>query len=136
MSKARWLNNKSNELIDLTTHTLKTFCASPTENKAEEEFDIAGKKFANDLRFLDPLQRVFVEKIVSDAVYFGKLGKLNEYASIQLSPDTCRNEYHSGLGYLQSPASTSYKQRASSHASVSLCTPAASENRQNFFTIQ
>jgi hypothetical protein len=72
-SSARGLNNKSNELIDLATHTLKTFCASPTENKAEDEFDIAVKKFANDLRFLDPQQRVIVEKIVSDAVYFGKL---------------------------------------------------------------
>jgi hypothetical protein len=61
---------------------------------------------ANDLRFQDPQQRVIVEKIVSDAVYFGKLGKLNEYASIQLSPDTCRNDYHPGPGYLQSPAST------------------------------
>ena len=129
MSKARELNNKSNELIDLATHTLKKFCASLTENKAEDEFDIAGKKFANDLRFLDPQQRVIVEKIVSDAVYFGKL---NEYASIQLSPDTCRNEYYSGFGYLQSPTSTPDKQHASSHASVSHCTPAASEKQHNF----
>jgi hypothetical protein len=107
MSKAKGLNNKSNELIDLATHALKKFCASPTENKTEDEFDIAGKKFANDLRFLHPRQRVIVEKIASDAVYFGKLRKLNEYASIQLSPDTCRNDNHPGPGCLQSPTSTS-----------------------------
>jgi hypothetical protein len=117
----------SNELIDLMTHTLKTFCVSLTENKAEDEFDIVDKKFASDLRFLDPQQRVIVETIVSDAVYFGKLGKLNEYTSIQLSSDTCRNEYHPGPGYLQSPTSTSDKQRASSNASISHCTPAACE---------
>jgi hypothetical protein len=43
MSKGRELNNKSNNLIDFVTPTLKKFCASPTENKAEEKFYIAAR---------------------------------------------------------------------------------------------
>jgi hypothetical protein len=76
-SKERGLHNKSNELIDRTTYMLRNFCASPTENKAEDKFDIAGKKFASGLRSLDPQQWVIVEKSVCDAVYFGKLGKFS-----------------------------------------------------------
>jgi hypothetical protein len=44
--------------------------------------------------------------------------------------------YHPGPGYLQSPTFTLDKQRASSHAFVSHCTPAASEERHSFFAIQ
>lgn len=52
--------------------------------KIEDEFDITGKKVASDLRGIDPTQRIFVEKIIADAIYFGRLGKLNENSRMQL----------------------------------------------------
>lgn len=76
--------------------------SSQTGNKAEMILTVRERNWLNDLGTVCAHQRVIVEKIVNDAVYLRKLGKLNEYFSIQLSPsyrsertltaypDTCR----------------------------------------------
>jgi hypothetical protein len=81
-SKGRGVASRSSEkdLIDLVSTTLNKCCASP-EAKTDDEFDITGKKLACDLRTMSVQQRVIAEKIFSDVVYYGKLGKLNELSS-------------------------------------------------------
>lgn len=69
-----------NELMGVTTTKLRNSCL----RQDDDDFDITGKKVAADLRTIDTRQRVFVEKLIADAMYYGKLGKLNESSQIQL----------------------------------------------------
>lgn len=52
------------------------------EGVIEDEFDVTGKKIAFQLRSLDETQRIFVEKVISDAMFYGKLGRLTEGSKI------------------------------------------------------
>ncbi|XP_067008469.2 uncharacterized protein [Anabrus simplex] len=63
--------------------TQKVNCSSAGV-KSEDEFDIAGKKLSYDLRTMNQQQHVIAEKLVSDVVYYAKLGKLNENSSIRV----------------------------------------------------
>ncbi|XP_075216795.1 uncharacterized protein LOC142322054 isoform X2 [Lycorma delicatula] len=56
-----------------------------TSMNEKDELDaniITGKKYACDLRDLTTYQRIYCEKIINDAIYYAKLGKLTENSCI------------------------------------------------------
>lgn len=78
----------------------KKIKVSEIEKKKECFLDLATKKlsqqtkstaFGNNVAFqledLDRRQRIFAEKIISDALFYANLGKLTETASISLGPN-------------------------------------------------
>ncbi|XP_071054741.1 uncharacterized protein [Onthophagus taurus] len=84
IKKSKIKKKSENELIGLANEALKKFCSS--NEIIENDFDIAGKKYATDLKTLETNQRVILEKLVSDAMYYAKLGKLTETASVTTGP--------------------------------------------------
>lgn len=57
-----------------------------TATAEEDEFDIAGKHFAAGLRSLQPNQRIFTEKLLSDIMFEAKLQNLNRNSVILADP--------------------------------------------------
>ncbi|KAK9719310.1 hypothetical protein QE152_g22724 [Popillia japonica] len=70
-------------LLTLATTTLRKI--NEEKEVTDDEFSIAGKKYAFDLRALNTEQRTIAEKIVSDVIYYGKLAQLNVNSSINLN---------------------------------------------------
>lgn len=72
----------------------------------EDMFDITGKKLANDLRGMNERQRIFTEKLINDVVYYGKLGSLNEFCSVNVP----RPQQY-GQNYMPPPPQRDYTER-------------------------
>ncbi|KAI4455388.1 apontic [Holotrichia oblita] len=70
-------------LLTLATTILRKI--NEEKEVTDDEFSIAGKKYAFDLRALNTEQRTIAEKIVSDVIYYGKLAQLNVNSSINLN---------------------------------------------------
>lgn len=76
-------NSSDKNLLTLATTTLRKI--NEEKEVTDDEFSIAGKKYAFDLRALNTEQRTIAEKIVSDVIYYGKLAQLNVNSSINLN---------------------------------------------------
>jgi len=73
------MNNKADDMLTLVGEKLKF--TSP-----EDTHDVTGKNIAGKLRTLDPMMRIYAEKIIYDALLEAQLGTLNRYARIEISP--------------------------------------------------
>ncbi|KAG8328811.1 hypothetical protein J6590_101200 [Homalodisca vitripennis] len=79
------LSQEEKQLMELSSKTLQNFNNRPPPQQTADDYDIAGKKYACDLRSLGADQKIIAEKLLSDIIFFGKLNKLNEFTTVQLS---------------------------------------------------
>lgn len=59
----------------------------PCELVEDDECVVTGKKLAFQLKRMDDHQRLIAEKLISDIMFYGGLGKLNEDVVIDFGPD-------------------------------------------------
>lgn len=71
------VDDKKAKLLELAVKTL-------TEED-DDECTVAGKRIAFQLRGMEERQKVIAEKLISDVMFYGKLGKLDEDTIINLS---------------------------------------------------
>ncbi|KAB0803073.1 hypothetical protein PPYR_00043 [Photinus pyralis] len=83
----------------------------------EQEWEIIGKSLGLQLSTVDPQQSAIANKLISDVIFYAKLGKLTENASIILNP-AVQTPYH----YQYSSSSPS-----SRHSVASVSTPRVSQ---------
>ena len=69
-TKRRREEAKKNELITLATNSL-------LKESLEDEHDIQGKAWANQLRKMDPMQQLFAKKAIDDVLFEGRCGNLS-----------------------------------------------------------
>lgn len=69
-AKRRREEAKKNELITLATNSL-------LKESLEDEHDIQGKAWANQLRKMDPMQQLFAKKAIDDVLFEGRCGNLS-----------------------------------------------------------
>lgn len=50
--------------------------------KDEDEYQITGKRIAHQLKKITEPQRIIAEKLISDVIYYARIGKLTEDASV------------------------------------------------------
>lgn len=55
---------------------LKIACKEESE-EPQDEFTVFGRHVANKMRKMDPKQKVFVEKIIGETLFYGQMEKLN-----------------------------------------------------------
>lgn len=73
--KSKTLLTKKKRFLDLANDTIMSLNTQPVE---EDECTVVGKRFAMQLRGMAEQQRILAEKIVSDVMYYGRMGKLTE----------------------------------------------------------
>lgn len=71
------MNNKADEVLTLVGEKLKY-------SNPEDAHDVTGKNIAGKLRILNPMIRIYAEKIIYDALFEAQLGTLNRYARIEI----------------------------------------------------
>lgn len=80
-SKANMTNvdPKKEALLELAHATL----TSPEE----DEYTVVGKRLAFQLKGMEDKQRLIAEKLIADVMYYGRMGRLSEDATISLLPN-------------------------------------------------
>lgn len=79
---------KKHELLDLAHSQLST------PEPEEDEYAVVGKRIAFQLKGMNEHQRLIAEKLVSDIMYYGRMGKLKEDALVNCSnPLTAKHNY-------------------------------------------
>lgn len=71
------IQSKQEKLLD-AAQTLMT--------RQDDDWEIIGKSIGVQLKTLSTHQQVIAQKIINDALFYGKLGKLADESSITLSP--------------------------------------------------
>lgn len=84
------MNNKADELLTLVGEKLKF-------SNPEDANDVTGKNIAGKLRTLDPMMRIYAEKIIYDALFEAQLGTLNRYARIEIPQISDQNSPKSAV---------------------------------------
>lgn len=79
-------NCTSNSQSDAARNTTSRMKRILDSSETEDEFDIAGKHFASQLRGLDQEQRILVEKLMADMVFEARLKRLRR-SSIIWTPE-------------------------------------------------
>lgn len=51
----------------------------------ESEFDVIAKRYSMQLRSLDETQRIIAEKLISDVMFYARLGKLRTTSAIAIN---------------------------------------------------
>lgn len=104
------------QLLQLASETLQKYNSKPAPSPqvppVSDEFDIAGKKYASDLKGMSNSQRVIAEKLVSDIIFFGKMDQLTPYSLIQTNytPPFQQNPSHN-YDYPPAPDAPAYETR-------------------------
>lgn len=75
--KCNAIDQKKQELLDLAHKTL-----SNNNANTEEEYHIVGKRIGYLLKDVEGFQRIIAEKLISDVMFYAKMGKLTEHSSI------------------------------------------------------
>lgn len=126
------IENKQEKLVD-TAQKLLT---------SSDDWQIIGQSIGLQLKDLNKHQLIFVQKIISDAIYYGKLNKLTEQSSIHLAnlPAQFRTTYN------ESPLPNNVYQFSSDSSSVTpihtpspqlqVQSPMPSPQAQSFTTLQ
>lgn len=83
--KKKGFEERKKELVELAHKALSD--TTPAFAEPENACDIAGKKFASDLKQMSDQQRVIAEKLINDVMYYGKLGKLHENYAVHSYPN-------------------------------------------------
>lgn len=78
--------HNSTSLSESTRNTSLRMKRTLDSTETEDEFDIAGKHFASQLRGLDQEQRILVEKLIADVVFEARLKRLKT-TSVIWTPD-------------------------------------------------
>jgi len=86
---------KQIELLDLAHSQLTT------PEPEEDEYAVVGKRIAFRLKGMNEHQRLIAEKLVSDIMYYGRMGGLKEDALVNCSnPLTAKHNYqYTSSGY-------------------------------------
>lgn len=84
------MNNKADEVLTLVGEKLKF-------SNPEDAHDVTGKNIAGKLRTLDPMMRIYAEKIIYDALFEAQLGTLNRYARIEIPQIPDQNSPNSAV---------------------------------------
>lgn len=123
---------KRDELFMLAGETMKKYCSAEVNQTPQasinslSDVDIAGMKYARDLASLDPVQRSFVEKLVADAIFYARLGKLTENSTLQ----------HHISSFEHAPSyNTNYIQQSANNPQQSVNNPQQSVNNNGFTPI-
>lgn len=74
LNQGRSLLQKKAKFLELASAALEPTSSSP--------FDAFGKSVAEDLTNMDGTQKIIAQKLISDIVFYGKLGRLSESSSI------------------------------------------------------
>ncbi|XP_063369319.1 uncharacterized protein LOC134657687 [Cydia amplana] len=75
--------------------------ASQMLQRKEQVWEITGKAIGLQLYQLDATQRTIAQKLISDTLYFGSLGKLTEESLISLNQRQASPEPHEEIDYLE-----------------------------------
>lgn len=75
---------KKNNSI-LLVETQDTFTDSQKKTMKDEHWEVIGKSIGYQLKELSKTQYTIVSKLISDAIYFGRLNKLTEDSHIETS---------------------------------------------------
>ncbi|XP_063389500.1 uncharacterized protein LOC134675217 isoform X3 [Cydia fagiglandana] len=75
--------------------------ASQMLQRREQAWEINGKAIGLQLYQLDPTQRAIAHKLISDALFFGNLGKLTEESFISLNNKRASPVTHEEIHYLK-----------------------------------
>ncbi|XP_061723533.1 uncharacterized protein LOC133529751 [Cydia pomonella] len=75
--------------------------ASQMLEHKEQEWEINGKAIGLQLYQLDTTQRIIAQKLISDTLFFGRLGKLTEESFINLNNRQASPETHEEIDYLE-----------------------------------
>ncbi|XP_063369264.1 uncharacterized protein LOC134657629 [Cydia amplana] len=75
--------------------------ASQMLHHNEKEWEINGKAIGLQLYQLDTTQRIMAQKLISDTLFFGSLGKLTEESFINLNNRQASPEPHEEIDYLE-----------------------------------
>lgn len=59
---------------------------SPKKSMKDEHWEVIGKSIGYQLKELNKKQYTIVSKLISDAIYFGRLNKLSEGSHIEIGP--------------------------------------------------
>lgn len=63
-----------------------------TSTEKDDEYAVAGKRFAFQLRGMEEKQRFIAEKLISDVMFYGRIGKLSEDATIYFPPNKAASQ--------------------------------------------
>lgn len=94
-------------------------------NSTEEEWEVTGKSIGYRMKDLDIKQQAIAQKLISDILFYAKIGKLSEDSSISISP---RPIYSTSV----SPYSISSFSPASQHLFSSPMPSPSPEAQQTF----
>ncbi|XP_063541993.1 uncharacterized protein LOC134750686 [Cydia strobilella] len=75
--------------------------ASQMLHQKEKEWEINGKAIGLQVYQLDTKQRTIAQKLISDTLFFGSLGKLTEESFINLNNREASPEIHEQIDYLE-----------------------------------
>lgn len=92
------IDQKKQELLDLAHKTL-----SNNNVNTEEEYDIVGKRIGYQLKDVEGFQRIIAEKLISDVMFYAKMGKLTEHSSIFIPPNSRPQPIHPSAQFSQQP---------------------------------
>lgn len=72
------IEQKKQELVDLAHKVLSN------NDDTDEEYHIAGKRIGYQLKAVEDRQRNIAEKLISDVMFYAKMGRLTEDTSINI----------------------------------------------------
>lgn len=75
-----------------------------------DEFDIVGKRFAFQLKKLEDGQRLIAEKLMSDILFYGAMGRLEEHCTINFPSKNVPGHQKNGASNTFAPNSISFSQ--------------------------
>lgn len=75
-----------------------------------DEFDIVGKRFAFQLKKLEDGQRFIAEKLMSDILFYGAMGRLEEDCTINFPSKNVPGHQQNGASNTFAPNSISFSQ--------------------------
>lgn len=90
LNQGRSLVQKKAKFLDLASAALAPTSISP--------FDAFGKSVAEDLTNMDGTQKIIAQKLISDIVFYGKLGRLSESSSINCADTAPQLPYQAPIG--------------------------------------
>lgn len=96
--KTNAIEQKRQELLHLAHKTL-----SENTINTEEEYHIAGKRIGYQLKAVEGHQRIIAEKLISDVMFYAKMGKLTEDCSINIPSNSQSQPIHLSAQQSQQP---------------------------------
>ncbi|BET01540.1 Alcohol dehydrogenase transcription factor Myb/SANT-like [Nesidiocoris tenuis] len=63
-----------------------------TEDDDDDDWDLMGRSLAVQLKKLPTSQRIIANKLISDVIYYGNLGKLSENSMVNVSSPPCHSQ--------------------------------------------